>query len=82
MEDSYLDQVIAIAKFGLSPDAYKLLQKLVDDYSSTFPKEQRMFKPEASAAYIWNLFNGKYNFSFEAHKEVFEFLKQNRKSNV
>jgi len=58
----------------LSPRAQKLLNQLVEDYSSTLPPAERVLKVEARASYIYNLFRGNYSFSGKDYNEVFEYL--------
>jgi hypothetical protein len=60
----------------MTENSKKLLDRLVDDYSKTLPKEQRKFDKKNGSSYIYNLFRGKYNFSYKEFREIFNFLIQ------
>lgn len=52
----------------------KLLDKLVQDYGSGRPPEERDFKKENIPAYIYNLYNGNYQFSYKDFKSLMELM--------
>lgn len=59
----------------LSEGAAKLLRKLVDDYTSTLPESSKGFiSKDDQAAIIYNLFNGKHQFSYRQYKEIYKFF--------
>jgi len=63
----------------ISHRAQVLLDKLVKDYSDKLgPNDCHCFKPEDSAALIYNLFRGNYEFSAKEFKELFNYLKNTR----
>lgn len=53
-----------------------LIKKLHDDLQSTMPQSHRKYKEVPVESLIWNLFNGKYNFSFEMFREILKRLKE------
>lgn len=61
-------------KDKLSSGAYDLLNRLVLDYKSILPPEARVYHPKDNASLIYNLFKGKYNFSYKQYKELYIFL--------
>jgi hypothetical protein len=55
--------------------AEKLLERLVNDYGSLMPPNERVFKKEAASSYIYNLFIAeKYKFSSDDLKYLFELI--------
>lgn len=54
--------------------AEKLLNKLIQDYGSGLPPEERVFKKKDVPAYYYNLFNGKYEFSYKDFKELVDHI--------
>ena len=58
----------------LSKDAKFLLDKLVADLKSKLSPEERIIKKEDAPALIYNLFRGKYDFSYKNSKEIIIFL--------
>lgn len=56
----------------LTKNSEILLNKLIDDYYTS--KDNKKLNYNDSPAYIYNLFIGKYNFSFNQFKEIYEYL--------
>lgn len=54
--------------------AEKLLNKLIQDYGSGLPPEERMFKSKDVPAYIHNLYKGNYVFSHEDFKKLMDLI--------
>lgn len=54
--------------------AEKLLNKLIQDYCSGLPPEERIFKSKDVPAYIYNLYRGNYEFSYEDFKKLMELI--------
>ena len=54
--------------------AEKLLNKLIQDYGSGLPPEERVFKQEDVPAYIYNLYRGNYEFSYDDFKKLMELI--------
>lgn len=54
--------------------ADKLLNKLVQDYCSKLPPEERGFKKENIPAYLYNLFNGNYQYSYNTFKDLMKLI--------
>jgi len=55
----------------MTKKAELLLKKLVNDYHTSLPKKLNV---NSRSTYIYNLFMGKYKFSFETYDEIFEYL--------
>jgi len=55
-----------------SAAAYNLLNRLVVDLKHSLPADERIYDPQDNTALIYNLFKGKYAFSYAQYKEVFE----------
>jgi hypothetical protein len=58
----------------LSPKTKKLLDKLVADYTSRLHPDERLFNQNDKHAYIYNLFNGNYDYSVTQFKELLGYL--------
>lgn len=54
----------------------KLLNKLVQDYGSGLPPEERYFKKKDIPAYIYNLYNGNYQFSYNDFKQLIKLMEE------
>jgi hypothetical protein len=59
---------------NIKTEVEDLLYKLVQDYHSTLPVEERIFNPNDRAALIYNLFQGNYKFSFNTYNELFKLF--------
>lgn len=53
-----------------------LLDKLVNDYGSGLPPHERVFKEKDVPAYIYNLYNGSYEFSYDDFKNLLKLIKE------
>lgn len=51
-----------------------LLNQLIQDYGSGLPKDERVFKKKDVPAYLYNLYNGNYSFSYEDFKKLMELI--------
>ena len=60
----------------IEKEAEILLRKLQDDYQSTVSPAQRRYKGVCPESLVWNLFYGKYNFSYAVFCEVLKRLKE------
>lgn len=58
----------------LSPKAQKLLNLLVKDFSSRMPIEERVYEKKWATSYLYNLFNGNYDYSSSQFNEIYKFL--------
>lgn len=58
----------------LSAGASELLKKLVLDFKSKLPPEERIYNKKDNASLIYNLFRGNYEFSYKQYKEVYDAL--------
>lgn len=58
----------------LSAGASELLKKLMLDFKSKLPPEERIYSKKYNASLIYNLFKGEYQFSYEQCKEVYDAL--------
>jgi hypothetical protein len=65
---------------SIEKEAENLLKKLQDDYQSTISPEQRRYSGVCPESLIWNLFYGKYDFSFAIFCEVLKRLKEDIKN--
>ena len=54
--------------------AEKLLYKLIQDYGSGLPPEERIFRCKDVPAYIHNLYKGNYVFSHEDFKKLMDLI--------
>ena len=56
--------------------AEKLLDKLIQDYGSGLPPEERVFKKQDVSAYIYNLYRGQYEFSYDDFKKLLQLIQE------
>lgn len=60
----------------LSDGASDLLNKLVLDFKSNLPPEERVYNKKDNVSLIYNLFKGNYAFSYNQYKEVYEAINE------
>lgn len=58
----------------LSIDTQKLFNQLVNDLKSTLPPNERVYDKKNNPALIYNLFQGKYKFTYNQYKELLGYL--------
>lgn len=58
----------------LSAGASEFLNKLMLDFKSKLPPEERIYNKKDNASLIYNLFRGNYEFSYKQYKEVYDAL--------
>lgn len=58
----------------LTNKAQKLFDKLVLDTLSQLPESDQIYKPKYNQVLIYNLFKGKYQYSFSLFEEIYKYL--------